>query len=61
MDAGGVVRTFVLNAKGNSPKSTTDQFKLKLQIKAGLAAAQDGKYTLKLSKGDLRRCWRMKI
>ena len=53
VDIAGVVRTFTLDAKFASPKSTTESFKLRIKSKSGLALAQDGKFSFKIAKSTL--------
>lgn len=51
IDIGGVVRTFVLDAKG-AAKSDGGQLKLAVKSKKGVVAAQDALLSFKASKGD---------
>ena len=51
LDVGGVVKDFVLDAKGSSPKGQTSSFKLRVKAEKGVVAAQNAKFTAKLSKG----------
>jgi PKD repeat protein len=52
VDIGGIVRSFVLDEKGGSPKGS-DAFKVAFKAKKGVVAAQTAKFALKLTKADL--------
>jgi hypothetical protein len=50
VNVGGVIKSFVLDSKGASPRGS-DTFKLMVKQKKGVAAAQNAKFTAKFSKG----------
>lgn len=52
VDVGGVVRSFVLDAKGKA-QTATDKVVLTVRASRDIVLAQDAKFTLKISKSDL--------
>lgn len=50
LDVGGVVRQFVLDAKGASPRPSSDSFKLRIKARKGVVLVQDARFTAKLTK-----------
>jgi hypothetical protein len=52
VDVGGVIRTFYpMDAKGKSPKSLTESFKIGIKAKKGVVEEQTAKFAVKFSKG----------
>lgn len=54
IDVGGVIKTFKLNAKGQT-KSGNDTFKVTVRAKNKQVIAQSAKYTAKFSKGSFKK------